>query len=62
MDEPPLLVHVAIKENRRYPLRNYSGRGAHLADAALSETHFVTAFLRGADQSSPAVQSTASNF
>ena len=58
MDEPPLLVHVAIKENRRYPSRNYFGRRLGPFDAALSETHFVTAFLHGADQSSPAVQST----
>ena len=59
MDEPPLLVHVAIKENRRYPFEElFRSSLRHLADAALSETHFVTAFLHGADQSSPAVQST----
>ena len=59
MDDPPLLVHVAIKENRRYPFEElFRSSLRHLADAALSETHFVTAFLHGADQSSPAVQST----
>ena len=58
LDAPPLLVHVAIKEKRRYPFEElFRSSLRHLADAALSEMHFVTAFLHGGENG-PAVQST----